>query len=126
MRISDWSSDVCSSDLVPSSKANLGRPGQPTYRQGLGNLAVDQIDRAVSGAATKAGSHRPPQYLDLVEQERNGGDRVIRCNGRDIDQIGAIAQGFDARGGLAPDCTEEPRGGTRRDRTCGSRWWLHT
>src|SRR3546814_20416649 len=58
--------------FAPSSKANRGRPGQPTYRQGLGNLAVDQIDRAVSGAATKAGSHRPPQYLDLVEQERIG------------------------------------------------------
>src|SRR3546814_15301647 len=67
----DASGDAADKSLlfVPSSKANLGRPGQPTYRQGLGNLAVAQIDRAVSGATPKAGSHRAVK-------------RVVRGKGR--------------------------------------------
>src|SRR3546814_10629541 len=31
MRISDWSSDVCSSDLVAATKRNLGWPEQPPF-----------------------------------------------------------------------------------------------
>src|SRR3546814_1478621 len=46
MRISDWSSDVCSSDLINRIKAELSRRRMPAHLRGLftGNAANNLID----------------------------------------------------------------------------------
>src|SRR3546814_5337160 len=45
MRISDWSSDVCSSDLDYPLEPPLGRSGRPeTGRQAFGIDAVNEFD----------------------------------------------------------------------------------
>src|SRR3546814_4554057 len=85
MRISDWSSDVCSSDLGrtgPSARSLLpfGPPSNRTGRQGMSkarNLSVDGdrlwaslMDMARIGATEKGGSRR----LALTDLDREGRD----------------------------------------------------
>src|SRR3546814_9164394 len=65
MRISDWSSDVCSSDLV-------------------GKHAPDDADRAAFA------HHEIEQPQHLVEQQQHGGDHQ-RSQQRHCDQAGDIA-----------------------------------
>src|SRR3546814_17422097 len=68
MRISDWSSDVCSSDLhvvTPGhDKPVPGREGGEAPGQGLGAVAVDQEP----WKSRKAGSE--PQLALLLEAQR--------------------------------------------------------
>src|SRR3546814_4478472 len=63
MRISDWSSDVCSSDLNLSSRI-VGRKDGPFERAAIGNpnqrghavLAFDQLNPTPFGVADHAGT----------------------------------------------------------------------
>src|SRR3546814_15211226 len=49
MRISDWSSDVCSSDLS-RPRANLGKPSQPVFQMpGVGQLPIGDVMKFVGG-----------------------------------------------------------------------------
>src|SRR3546814_4731260 len=59
MRISDWSSDVCSSDLVGGDRDRLGR-FQHAVEVGIGHLAVaDRHDaRRVAALHVVAGNRR--------------------------------------------------------------------
>src|SRR3546814_6327768 len=51
LRISDWSSDVCSSDLLPRQPRRQGRP----HRQ------PDQVLRNAGGISIRAAARRPGQ-----------------------------------------------------------------
>src|SRR3546814_9721321 len=77
MRISDWSSDVCSSDL------DLRRP------RALARLA---IARRVAGARLDADVE--PHFLDRGEQVALHVDRE-RLQGRDVERVEAIGGRLD-------------------------------
>src|SRR3546814_20873378 len=102
MRISDWSSDVCSSDL---------RPGQETPRPGRSPPnALYPWGKKQEGAAisTKGG-----------RQGSTGGNPVKKClQGLAL----AVAAGV-ALGGGAAARSEERRVGKAWVSTCDSRWW---
>src|SRR3546814_4342613 len=51
MRISDWSSDVCSSDLPESLYKNGVRAGDVSYEDLDGNGAINVSDRQIVGTA---------------------------------------------------------------------------
>src|SRR3546814_8363007 len=75
MRISDWSSDVCSSDLIEHLLAKVQRPVEARRvvigELGIGNRFADAIDHAG----------------DLFD---------VRLFGLDPDQVGAVLKAGDA------------------------------
>src|SRR3546814_665268 len=94
MRISDWSSDVCSSDLQ-----RVGDPECPVSKLGVAGRAPLELDRRAIFAVGRPGANNVPQR-------------------RRVRRIGA-SRG-DHRGACASDCT----GGTRiapRARTTSGR-----
>src|SRR3546814_5363802 len=78
MRISDWSSDVCSSDLTISSKASPGSDGLPNWRSQY-NLQV-RIKRVIQG---KENRHIVPASAIAHAQIRDDRDflAVLRPDG---------------------------------------------
>src|SRR3546814_16246825 len=94
MRISDWSSDVCSSDLRLCHRAPCG-PGD-----------------ARAGHLPHPGHSGPPPHLDVVE-----------CRARTRDQSGrATAAEPGECAGHACARSEERRVGKECVSTCRSRW----
>src|SRR3546814_18379411 len=96
MRISDWSSDVCSSDLGVCRER--GRPGRPD-RQGLrhadvgvpGDLCIAADDLGRVAAVAAAGGHRrgialknedPVISSARSEERRVGKECVSTCRSR--------------------------------------------
>src|SRR3546814_12858964 len=83
MRISDWSSDVCSSDLVSSS----GEPGQAKNgSQQAPAGAFAQYDRFSrdTPAWSSSGPSRPPSHIAHIrsEERRVGNECVSTCRSR--------------------------------------------
>src|SRR3546814_8551657 len=75
MRISDWSSDVCSSDLLALLRGNIGRPGAGVVPvRGHSNV---QGDRNMGATSTVSNA-----WLDNLETAFPG-LRVCRDSGRD-------------------------------------------
>src|SRR3546814_10196569 len=69
MRISDWSSDVCSSDLLCEPCAGL--------RRAVTDLAVDPF--AFSGGHGPAFAIAASELAGTVDRGRRGGGRAGRC-----------------------------------------------
>src|SRR3546814_4932822 len=70
MRMSDWSSDVCSSDLVADADPGNGQRGQPDQRQELAH-AFEKAACPRRGAVT---------ILDFEPRRRKGAfQRLARC-----------------------------------------------
>src|SRR3546814_18198141 len=109
MRISDWSSDVCSSDLVDRGGAAGGHPGQqPRYLWRAGILrdrrcALERVlrgqcpQRRPAGSPLRRGHARPwlgthpvhlqriraePPHGDRTEERRGGKEGVRKCQNR--------------------------------------------
>src|SRR3546814_15987299 len=99
MRISDWSSDVCSSDLVPLEQDSGGRVEVvPSDQCGLARGNVDrvgQVDGRVSPAA-----------------------RDVRDRDENLITAGVVTVHADSEV-VRSGCTSEERGRARfRDRVC--------
>src|SRR3546814_7542363 len=71
MRISDWSSDVCSSDLGAGARAGQALPRQ---RRGA-RSAADGAAMAAASAGEPAAGHRRRRRLERRGQGRPGGLR---------------------------------------------------
>src|SRR3546814_14883188 len=111
MRISDWSSDVCSSDLAEAR-------GEPEA------VAVEPVDRGVEvGHAEQRGDR--PENLLLPER---GVGRHVEEQGRRGEGVRSIGGAAAGRGPqpLRPDGpkgrTGERRGGEEDVSKCKSRW----
>src|SRR3546814_2032135 len=70
MRISDWSSDVCSSDLVARDAGNAARDGGGEIGIDRG-LVVDGAMRLDMGDLATAGGGNAGQRADLVRSEEH-------------------------------------------------------
>src|SRR3546814_3097164 len=85
MRISDWSSDVCSSDLAISSRLFFSRPYfQPAL---FPTGAVHQLQRRLVVAAEHAGIQR-----ELLETLPVGDHRIPGDPGNDREFVIAISE----------------------------------
>src|SRR3546814_15005083 len=92
MRISDWSSDVCSSDLQPrAEEMSVFCPGRVGYAQSFGQeLDVDDVEveleiaRHSYLAACKAGGDAFGRMLQEArsEERRVGKECVSTCRSR--------------------------------------------
>src|SRR3546814_10687646 len=64
MRISDWSSDVCSSDLIDAEQRGMGMD-----RRGIQALQIEERDRRVDQEAENTGAqHVPEGHRDEAHQ----------------------------------------------------------
>src|SRR3546814_3425906 len=116
MRISDWSSDVCSSDLgraPPPAKALVDRPAGPTYNpamsgrpfikmHGLGNDFVvvdarqqpfpltDSLAKAIADRREGVGCD---QLLVLERPSNGSADVFMRIRNHDGGEVGACGNG---------------------------------
>src|SRR3546814_20209398 len=96
MRISDWSSDVCSSDLSFVGFSNGGMPGMGAYaasKAGLigfaRSLASDHAAEGIrvnallpGGTITPSGGEGNPAALERSEERRVGKECVSTCRSR--------------------------------------------
>src|SRR3546814_8821975 len=75
MRISDWSSDVCSSDLELAALASAAVANRPRSALGVApNDLVSRLKPQLRGAAAGDFKHRlhRPARIDRVQGERRG------------------------------------------------------
>src|SRR3546814_8080218 len=84
MRISDWSSDVCSADLAPKVSRIVRRRGRdvPRVRGGLGAVLVNRaavVTRVPMRGQQYRPSSRPP---GRSEERRVGKECVSTCRSR--------------------------------------------
>src|SRR3546814_14411855 len=96
MRISDWSSDVCSSDLMGMARKSLARSARPGLRR-IG-MAQQRFHYEVNGSVLETGDEildgrqirssaqlAPPSAFALVrrsEERRVGKECVSTCRSR--------------------------------------------
>src|SRR3546814_14162428 len=83
MRISDWSSDVCSSDLQPPERLRQSRAHQPVF---IRRPAIGQPPRGVKHARLGTGHafhhHQPQRMAGRSEERRVGKECVRTCRAR--------------------------------------------
>src|SRR3546814_887162 len=147
MRISDWSSDVCSSDLLP------GQPGAHLIAQpvrierfehfgeqfggaagdtrGIVAIAANRLRRRYEKIANRVGdvhALHPPRHHrrgeEILAQELRHGSRnpvLVLRNDRGVRNGNAEGMA-EQRGDREPVRSEEPRVGKEWVRTCRSRW----
>src|SRR3546814_19892632 len=118
MRISDWSSDVCSSDLA----RRVGERDGPALGVTVGLLAAGggggiAVERLAHLGALLVG-HDPEGEVDVADADRRAGagDPVL-----DLVSHGAAGHGERDR-----ERSEERRVGKECVRTCRSRWSPYT
>src|SRR3546814_9159250 len=96
MRISDWSSDVCSSDLVDEAGAvepvviAIGEFGRRVEAAEFGALGYD-VDRAADDIAPEQRALRPLEHFDPFDVEGIEGDR------RGAPELGFVEEHRGAR-----------------------------
>src|SRR3546814_14769115 len=108
MRISDWSSDVCSSDLPATAHRHLERRGAVELQQALVALAAKRrdvvpVDQAAAMDADELFRGQP--FLDLGDREA-------------AEIVGMAVE----HGGVVGVRSEERRVGKECVSTCRSRW----
>src|SRR3546814_11855104 len=117
MRISDWSSDVCSSDLIDRA-LELLEAGQAK------RLLISGVARAVKPKELAAEYGRPHKLFDCcialgfeAEDTRSNATAVARWVARRHSKTVRL---------VTTDRSEERRVGQKCVSTCRSRWWpLH-
>src|SRR3546814_11713917 len=92
MRISDWSSDVCSSDLLLPRRDD---PSHQLLREKFGEPRTRRIDEMVGGAAVGE-----PVFADSLRKKRRGHDDAFDLDLRIGDKSLNNARGAP-RAGLA-------------------------
>src|SRR3546814_16637174 len=105
MRISDWSSDVCSSDLLAARRGPECRPPTGGFR--LQHLRREQIERAEAN---------PRARQCAAPLDRKGGDQIVHF--APLDNARAVDQPHRQ----PANRSEERRVGKECVSTCRSRW----
>src|SRR3546814_1430547 len=110
MRISDWSSDVCSSDLLVAAEA-----GDHRRVEGVGDGRLTEQEVATLAEALAAVA---PDSLDAVDVGLNlRGERVLRSAQVEAHRQ-SVAQRLEARVYIGPDAKRQapgPRVGRPQD-----------
>src|SRR3546814_16867681 len=127
MRISDWSSDVCSSDLVDPEA--LKQAGVPRLRaRGIWRLAGDQLAEGQRDAAVLAVHDMERAGIDIVGDGESGRESYSNQFATALDGVDAEKPG-NTIGRTCEDTpvprvvrSEERRVRKECVRTCRSRW----
>src|SRR3546814_13837833 len=80
MRISDCSSDVCSSDLVVSSGQTVMKLARPEEKEVVFNVAENRLDelRNATGISVSLWANPDKEYAGVVREIAPGADPVTR------------------------------------------------
>src|SRR3546814_4246197 len=109
MRISDWSSDVCSSDLLVAAEA-----GDHRRVEGVGDGRLTEQEVATLAEALAAVA---PDRLDAVDVGLNlRGERVLRCAQVEVHRQG-VAQRLEASVHLGADANRKAPGRRTEEHT---------
>src|SRR3546814_14251782 len=111
MRISDWSSDVCSSDLAAVSDFECIRLGAPVRRSVLPDASAVQTDEEKKAAIV----------AKLSELEGKIDEALMKRQQEMKEAAAAEAATSSSPGGGSR--SEERRVGKECVSTCRSRWW---
>src|SRR3546814_15408254 len=108
MRISDWSSDVCSSDLGAADGARTDHRHEPVraWRQGRLHRRQGLGSRAVS-AETEAGSRSARRFAALKVAGRGALGAWVTAGAAEPETSAAIVKGLSAAGAV-PIATGKP------------------
>src|SRR3546814_8885119 len=84
MRISDWSSDVCSSDLYPNQTADAPEPDFQAPGYGVVDFSAWWKPPVVKGLRIQAGIYNlfDKKYWNRSEERRVGKECVSTCRSR--------------------------------------------
>src|SRR3546814_14022417 len=137
MRISDWSSDVCSSDLLTGADAanhSENHEDQTNVQSRYRNHARNHCENdAEHGGQTRQLFHISPSYFCLMGRAHDGGimlhrqDFMLRGKILKFNCISDFSRGLvnreNVKGGIPGRVrSEERRGGKEGVSTCRSRW----
>src|SRR3546814_4480856 len=82
MRISDWSSDVCSSDLIESATTVVGTEGEGGDKRAAAPAEPGTSVEVFGGARGKLGGHSVTIGTCRSEERRVGKECVSTCRSR--------------------------------------------
>src|SRR3546814_11586477 len=126
MRISDWSSDVCSSDLTPPINAHLlhlhagiDAVAEPAMHLMLTTGAPDVIREAVASLGTEVGGMDTPISID----PESGRPWRVRFDVKTLATEERLLQAAAYVVCAYLTRSEERRVGKEWCSTCRSRWW---
>src|SRR3546814_11565667 len=136
MRISDWSSDVCSSDLPVEPLEGLaelgdraavepGRDDEAVTRLHQGEEGEDLRGVAGGAAGAAAAAFQVGEALLQRRHRRVGEARVDEAEGLQVEQRGGVVDVVEHIGGVMEDRrlrSEARRVGKEGVSTCRSRW----
>src|SRR3546814_12250917 len=145
MRISDWSSDVCSSDLATDEARSQATVVAGSSEQSSTNVqAVSAAAEELAATVAEIGEQmsRAARMSRQATEEAERGDSRIQALAATAQQIGDVitlipdiaeqtnlpalnATIAAGRAGAAGNSTDERRVGTECDSTCRTRWGQH-
>src|SRR3546814_4577959 len=116
MRISDWSSDVCSSDLLNGS---VGRGSSGVDMNTIPPIAIERIEVLRDGASSQYGSDAIAGVINIQLQNSAGGRAQISYGKyittmEDVTNVASVAQTNCAYANpvrTRPHSDPKPRGG---------------
>src|SRR3546814_8222556 len=94
MRISDWSSDVCSSDLIPEIQA-VPEP------QAAGEAAVAPVAAQAAEPVDLTGNSAVVLLVEDEEAVRRGGKRMLETRGYTVHEAGSGVEALEIMDELA-------------------------
>src|SRR3546814_12404149 len=119
MRISDWSSDVCSSDLV-SLEAYVAR--MPTEQNGIYYLTADTLAAARSSPHLEGFRAHNFEVLLLTDRiDEWVVNHLTEFGGKKLESVARASKDLDAKIETPEKRSEERRVGKESVRTCRSR-----
>src|SRR3546814_13213389 len=111
MRISDWSSDVCSSDLKEGVDVRTARI-QDALSEGQELIVqVEKEERGNKGAALTTFISLAGRYLVLMPNNPRGGGVSRRVEGEDRQELREAMEQLDTPQGMSITRTDERRVG---------------
>src|SRR3546814_15413978 len=136
MRISDWSSDVCSSDLYRSELAELAAKGADTlvlidYGDGAGMTILRQalengfFSKFVGGDGMKTDALIDALGAENLAEFTTSAPIGAESAGLDVFNELFTAAGGDQTAVQATTRSSEHRGGKECVSTCTYRWWQY-
>src|SRR3546814_16845709 len=119
MRISDWSSDVCSSDLY--------HDGVRTYLEVTGQVEGEKKLQSNPESGGRFHTNWLSMIYPRLKLARNllapDGVLVITIDDNEVSQLGVILREVFEEGNFDHVRSEERRVGKESGSTCRSRWW---
>src|SRR3546814_15739866 len=116
MRISDWSSDVCSSDLVMTDTVEEVTLGGEDHAPELIDDLVDSYEVETQGFLQKE-AENVHKLIKTARDSANSGEAAVKPY---VDKLDAVARNWDKV--AQPIRSEERRVGKECGSTCRCRW----